>query len=49
MMVSEVDFDSTIVAGSAALIDAICADQRLEAFAIPEGADLTWDADTVNR
>lgn len=49
VLVSEIDFDSTVVAGSPALIDAICADERLEAFAIPEGADLTWDADTVNR
>ncbi|MBT2496043.1 hypothetical protein J7E45_10525 [Microbacterium sp. ISL-59] len=49
VMVSEVDFDSTIVAGSPALIAALSADERLEAFAIPEGADLTWDADTVNR
>jgi hypothetical protein len=46
VMVSEVDFDSTIVAGSPALIEAICADERLEAFPIPEGAAL---ADTVNR
>lgn len=49
VMVTEVDFDSTIVAGSPALIAALCADTRLEAFPIPEGADLTWDADTVNR
>ncbi|WP_047523976.1 hypothetical protein [Microbacterium sp. ZOR0019] len=49
VLVSEVDFDSTIVAGSSALIDAICADERLEALPIPEGAALTWDADTVNR
>lgn len=49
VMVSEVDFDSTIVAGSSELITAICADGRLEALPIPEGADLTWDADAVNR
>lgn len=49
VMVSEVDFDSTIVAGSPALIAALCADDRLEAFPIPEGADLTWGGDTVNR
>lgn len=48
VMVSEVDFDSTIVAGSPALIEALCADEQLEALPISEGADLTWGADTVN-
>ncbi|GAB3597407.1 hypothetical protein [Microbacterium tumbae] len=48
VMVSEIDFDSTIVAGSAELVAAICADPRLEAMPIPEGADLTWDGDTIN-
>ncbi|MBE7955059.1 hypothetical protein ILP86_12090 [Microbacterium sp. R1] len=48
VMVSEVDFDSRIVAGSPALVEALCADERLEALPIPEGADLTWGADTVN-
>lgn len=48
VLVSEVDFDSTIVAGSAALVEAICADEHLEAMPIPEGADLGWDGDTVN-
>ena len=49
VMVSEIDFDSTIVAGSSDLVRAICADERLEALPLPEGADLTWDADEVNR
>lgn len=49
VLVCEIDYDSTIVAGSGALIAAICADERLEAFPIPENADLTWDADEVNR
>lgn len=48
VMASEIDYDSTIVAGSAALIDAICADTALEALPLPEGADLTWQGDTVN-
>lgn len=48
-LVSEIDYDSTIIAGSVDLVAAICADERLEAFAIPENADLTWDADEVNR
>lgn len=49
VMVSEVDYDSTIVAGSSALIEALCADEQLEALPLPEGAALTWDADAVNR
>ncbi|WP_312169345.1 hypothetical protein [Microbacterium sp.] len=49
VLVTEVDYDSTIIAGSAESIAAICADERLEAFAIPENADLTWDGDEVNR
>ncbi|MFB7249500.1 hypothetical protein [Microbacterium sp. NPDC056234] len=48
VMVSEIDFDSTIVAGSAELIAAICADGRLEALPIPDGADLSWTGDEVN-
>jgi hypothetical protein len=49
VLVSEVDFDSTIVGGSNAAIRALCADPRLEALPIPADADLTWDADEVNR
>jgi len=49
VMVSEIDFDSTIVAGPVELVREICADDRLEALQIPEGTDLTWGADLVNR
>lgn len=49
MMVSEIDFDSTVVAGSAELVGALVADPVLEAFPISEGAELHWDADGVNR
>lgn len=49
VLVTEVDFDSTIVGGSAELVRSICADPTLEALPLPEGADLTWDADEVNR
>lgn len=48
-MVSEVDFDSTIIAGSAELVAAICATPGLEALPIPTGSSLQWDADEVNR
>lgn len=49
VMVSDVDADSTIVAGSPELIAELCADAQLEAFPISEGVRLTWDADEVNR
>lgn len=49
IMASDIDVDSTIVGGSAALITALCATEGVEALAVPEGADLTWDADEVNR
>ncbi|HWS49618.1 MAG TPA: hypothetical protein VN241_01280 [Microbacterium sp.] len=48
VVVSEVDFDSTVVAGSEALIRAVCADERIEALQIPGGADLSWSSDRVN-
>lgn len=48
-LVSEIDFDSTIVAGSAELVAALCADPRLEAEPIPVNTDLSWQADGVNR
>lgn len=47
-LASEIDGDSTIVAGSAELVAAILADPRLEAFPVgPEDA-LTEDSDLVN-
>ncbi len=48
VLVSEVDFDSTIVAGSRELVHALCADPRLEALPIGEGASLGPFADDVN-
>lgn len=49
VMVSEIDFDSTIVAGSNELIREICADPSVEALPIREGSSLHWDADEINR
>ncbi|HWK91361.1 MAG TPA: hypothetical protein VNR17_03770 [Luteimicrobium sp.] len=45
---TEIDCDSTLVGGSRALVDAICADDALEAFEVREDDDLTWTGDTVN-
>ncbi|WP_194421042.1 hypothetical protein [Microbacterium abyssi] len=49
VMVSEIDHDSTIVAGSNELIRAICTDPAIEALPIREGSSLHWDADEINR
>lgn len=49
VMVTEVDFDSTIVGGSTELIRALVGDARLEAHPIREGTSMTWDSDEVNR
>lgn len=49
VMVSEIDYDSTIVAGSAELVREICADPAIEALPIREGASLHGDADEINR
>lgn len=48
VVVSEIDFDSTIVAGSHELITQICAARGLEARPLVEGSDLSWDGDEVN-
>lgn len=48
MLVTEVDFDSTIVAGTPELVRALCTDPRLEAFALRADADLTWTGDRIN-
>ncbi|MHA7268208.1 hypothetical protein [Arthrobacter sp. HLT1-20] len=49
VLVSEIDFDSTVVAGSRELIAALAQDPTIEALVLQEGADLTWDADVPNR
>lgn len=47
--VTEVDYDSTIVGGSAELIQALASDPHLEALEIVAGTALTYDSDDVNR
>lgn len=49
VLVAEIDYDSTIVGGTPELIDALCADPRLETLPIPAEADLAFDGDTINR
>lgn len=48
VVASEIDWDSTIVAGSRELIDAVLTDPTFEAFEVDEHSDLSWDGDTVN-
>ncbi|QAY62778.1 hypothetical protein ET495_05350 [Xylanimonas allomyrinae] len=48
VVASEIDWDSTIVAGPRTLIDAVLGDPLFEAYGVSEDADLTWDGDTVN-
>jgi hypothetical protein len=47
-LATEIDLDSTVIGGSAQVIDAVLAHPALEAFRLPEDASLTADADTVN-
>lgn len=48
LMVSEVDWDSTLVGGSAALIEAIVASPELEALRVEPTDSLAADADEIN-
>jgi hypothetical protein len=47
-VVSEVDFDSTLVGGSAALIEAIVESSELEAWQVEPTTSLACDADEIN-
>jgi hypothetical protein len=49
VMATEIDYDSTIIAGSNELIRAICTDSAIEALPVHEGSSLQWDSDTINR
>jgi hypothetical protein len=48
VLVSEVDWDSTIIAGSEQLIAAVCGAPGLEAVPLAADASLQWDADRIN-
>ena len=48
-LVSELDFDSTVIGCSSEVATALQADPMLETAAIPEGSSLGFDADDVNR
>jgi len=49
MLASEIDFDSTLIAGTTALISELVRTPGLEVLPIRTDADLTWDGDAINR
>lgn len=49
VIASEIDWDSTIIAGPRTLIDAVLSDNTFEAYEVTETADLSWDGDRINR
>lgn len=48
-LATEIDFDSTLIAGTTALIRELVRTPGLEALPISADADLTWDGDVLNR
>lgn len=49
VLATEMDFDSTLVEGSGALIRKLVQTQGLEVLPIGPDADLSWDGDVPNR
>ena len=49
VLATEIDFDSTLIAGSAALIRELMQTPELEVWPIRTDADLTRDGDDLNR
>jgi hypothetical protein len=47
-LATEIDFDSTLVAGSTHLVEAVLAASDLEAWRVQEGDDLTAYANVIN-
>lgn len=46
---TEIDFDSTLVAGTTALVRELVRTPGLEVLPLRTDADLTWDGDAINR
>ncbi|GHD52910.1 hypothetical protein D9V29_12230 [Mycetocola manganoxydans] len=49
VLATEIDFDSTLIAGSTQLIRELVQTPGLEVLPIRTDADLTWDGDSLNR
>lgn len=48
VVASEIDWDSTVVAGPRSLVDAVLGDERFEAYEVGEDSDLSWEGDLIN-
>lgn len=46
---SEIDFDSTLIAGSQTLVDAVLAAGGIEAWPVGPEDSLAFDGDRINR
>ena len=49
VLATEIDFDSTLIAGTTVLIRDLVQTSGLEVLPIHTDADLTWDGDSINR
>ena len=49
VLATEIDFDSTLVAGTTALVRELVRTPGLEVLPLRTDADLTWDGDALNR
>jgi hypothetical protein len=48
-LATEIDFDSTLIGGSPALVDAILSSEELESREVSSSTDLTVDGDRLNK
>src|SRR5699024_2839928 len=49
VLATEIDFDSTLVAGTRALVEELVHTPGVEALPLSPDADLSWQGDAVNR
>jgi len=49
VLATEIDFDSTLIAGTTELIETLLQTPGIEVLQIQPGADLTRDGDDLNR
>lgn len=49
VLATEIDFDTTLVAGTTALVRKLVRIPGLEVLPLHPDADLTWDGDTLNQ
>jgi len=49
VLATEIDFDSTLVAGTRALVEELVRTPGVEVLPVPTDADLSWQGDALNR